>query len=305
MGEKVKYCIYMAIFRPLSWLPLCVLYGLSNLLCFVFRHILHYRRNVIRENLTTCYPEKTEDELRKIEAEFYRQLGDNIVETIKLLNISDSEVLRRIKVKGAQQIEAAADENRPIILYLGHYCNWEWMSSITYFYSRPKYSAQLYKPLHDKAFDEVMKKIRSRFGSVSIDKNKAFREMLRLAKTEGAFVVGFIADNRLSWVDTHHYTTFLRHHTWFYPGGEEIGSRMNAAFFYLDITKPSRGHYNLEIKPIVPKKEYPDYPYTRRYLEMLEETIDRAPAYWLWSHKRWIDAKSMVVENNNSDNNKN
>lgn len=298
MGEKVKYCIYMAVFRPISWLPMWVLYGFSNFLCFVFRYLLHYRRRVIRENLSTCYPEKSERELRQIEGEFYRQLCDNIVETVKLLCISDKELMRRIKVTGTELVEAAADQRRPIILYLGHYCNWEWVPAITMHYSRPKFSAQLYKPMHDKAFDEVMKKVRSRFGSLSIDKNKAFREMLRFYKEEGSFITGFIADNRLSWVDTHHYTTFLRHHTWFYPGGEEIGSRMNAVYLYLDITKPSRGHYNFEIKPIVPTKEYPDYPYTRRYLEMLEATIDRAPAYWLWSHRRWLDAAATMVKEN-------
>lgn len=288
----------MALFRPLSWLPLWALYGFSNFLCFIFRHILHYRRRVIRENLSTCYPHKSEQELRKIERDFYRQLSDNIVETVKLLCISDREIMQRIKVSGAELVEAAADEGRPVILYLGHYCNWEWVPAITYHFSRPKFTGQLYKPMHDIAFDQVMKKVRSRFRPLLIDKNKAFREILRIYKREGSFIIGFIADNRLSWVDTHHYTTFLRHHTWFYPGGEEIGSRTNAVYLYLDITKPSRGHYNLEFKPIIPAKEYPDYPYTRRYLEMLEETIDRAPAYWLWSHKRWMDAKATVVADN-------
>ena len=289
MADRLKYYLYMAVFRPLSWLPLWALYGFSNFLCFVFQDILRYRRRVIRENLSTCYPEKSERELREIENGFYRQLSDNIVETIKLLNISDAEVLKRVKVKGAELVEAAADEGRPVILYVGHYGNWEWVPSITYHFSRPQTTMQLYKPMHDKAFDEVMKKVRSRFKPRCIDKNRAFRELLRVYKSDGCFIAGFIADNRLSWVDTHHYTTFLRHHTWFYPGGEEIGSRMNAVYLYMDIEKTSRGHYNLEFKPIVPTKDYPDYPYTRRYLEMLEENIDRAPAYWLWSHKRWID----------------
>lgn len=287
MGEKIKYAMYMALFRPLSWLPLWVLYGFSDFLRLIFQHILHYRRGVIRGNLRSCYPEKSEKELRAIENGFYRQFCDNIVETIKLLNISDRQIRRRINVKGADLVEEAADKDRPVILYLGHYCNWEWVPAITLFYDRPAVSAQLYKPLHDKAFDRVMLRVRSRFHSVSIEKDKAFREMLRLRNRVGSFITGFIADHRTSWRETKYHTDFLRHKTWFYPGGEEIGRRIDAVYLYLDITKPSRGHYDMEFKPIIPDADEKEYPYTRKYLEMLQTTIDRAPAYWLWSHRRW------------------
>jgi hypothetical protein len=30
-----------------------------------------------------------------------------------------------------------------------------------------------------------------------------------------------------------------------------------------------------------------EFPITEIYMHLLEETINRAPAYWLWSHNRW------------------
>lgn len=170
MGERLKYGFYMALVKPLSWLPLWMLYGVSDVLRFVISNCMHYRRKVIRDNLSSCYPEKSRKELRQIEREFYKQFCDNIVETIKLLNISDRTMRRRLEVRDAALVEQAADEGKPVILYLGHYCNWEWVPAITLYYDRPKVSAQLYKPLHDRAFDKLMLKVRSRFGSVSIDK---------------------------------------------------------------------------------------------------------------------------------------
>lgn len=38
-------------------------------------------------------------------------------------------------------------------------------------------------------------------------------------------------------------------------------------------------------------KEYPDYELTDMYARMLEEMIQREPAYWLWSHNRWKRTK--------------
>lgn len=291
--QRLKYALYMALLRPLSWMPLWMLYGVSNLLRLLISDCLHYRRRVIRENLAACYPDKTERELREIERDFYRQFCDNIVETIKLLCISDRTMRRRLEVVGAELIEQAAERGKPVILYLGHYCNWEWVPAITLYYNQPKTSAQLYKPLHDKAFDRVMLKVRSRFGSMSIDKDRAFREMLRIYRDKGPFVTGFIADHRTSTRQTRYYTEFLRHRTWFYPGGEEIGRRINAEFIYLDVSRTGRGHYRLEFKPIVAEADTDEeYPITRRYFRMMEQTIDRAPAYWLWSHRRWLSHES-------------
>lgn len=291
MGERLKYGMYMALLKPLSWLPLGALYVLSDMLRFVFRRCMHYRRSVIRSNLASCYPEKSEAELRLIEKEFYRQFCDNIVETIKLLHVSDATMRRRLEVVGAHLIEEAADADKPVILYLGHYCNWEWVPAITLYYDRPKVSAQLYKPLHDKAFDRVMLRARSRFGSISIEKDRAFREMLRLRRDCGSFVTGFIADHRTSWRETKYHAMFLRHRTWFYPGGEEIGRRIGATYIYLDVEKLGRGRYRFTFRPIVPDAadETADYPVTRKYLQMMQATIDRAPAYWLWSHRRWLE----------------
>lgn len=287
MGEKLKYILYLALFKPLSWLPLWALYGVSDFLYLIFKYILHYRRSVIRANLTSCYPDKTEAELMEIEDKFYRQFCDNIVETVKLLCISDRTMRRRLDVVGAELVEKAADEGKPVILYLGHYCNWEWVPAITLYYNRPELSAQLYKKLHNRAFDRLMLKVRSRFGSVSIEMDRAFRDMLRLKRDVGPFITGFIADHRTSWLDTKYHAMFLRHDTMFYPGGEEIGRRIGAEYLYLDVSKLGRGRYRFEFKPVIPDSEE-EYPVTRKYLEMMEATIDRAPAYWLWSHRRWL-----------------
>ena len=34
-------------------------------------------------------------------------------------------------------------------------------------------------------------------------------------------------------------------------------------------------------------KEVPKFGLTEQYYRLLEKSIQRAPAYWLWSHNRW------------------
>ncbi|MCM1349073.1 MAG: lysophospholipid acyltransferase family protein [Firmicutes bacterium] len=295
MAEKIKYYLYLCLFMPLAWLPLWVLYRFSDILYFIFRYCIHYRRNVIRINLTSSFPEKSETELRDIEGRFYRQLTDNMVETIKLLCISNRCIDRRVSVKNASLVEQAADDGVPVFLYLGHVCNWEWVPAITHHFNRPKITSQIYKPMRNKAFDRLMLKVRSRFNALNIPQTNALRTLFKLKKEDGTFIVGILDDHCPNHGRSHHYMTFLSHPgTIINVGAEEIGNRLGARYLYLDIERTSRGHYTLTFKPIVtdPEIDGTDYPVSRAYMRMLEQTIRRQPPYWLWSHKRWRYSQS-------------
>ncbi|MBD5334058.1 MAG: lysophospholipid acyltransferase family protein [Bacteroides sp.] len=287
MREKIKYALYRGSLGALALLPLPMLYGVSDLLYLILSKGLKYRRKVIRTNLRNSFPEKSEQELREIEKDFYHQFADNIVETVKLLHLSDREVDRRIKVTGGEIVDRLIEEGHPVVLYLGHYANWEWVPAITRHFKTPEFCAQVYKPLRDKAFDRLMLKVRSRFNPISVPQKQVFRTLIRWRNEGRKFITGFISDHRSNAAVSHHRTTFLNQITPFNPGGEEIGDRMNAAYLYLDVEKTGRGHYHFTFKEIKPKDMEEDSPYTRRYMEMLEETIRRRPGLWLWSHRRW------------------
>lgn len=288
MGEKIKYALYLALFMPIAWLPLPVLYMISDGLCFIFRNCLHYRAKVIRENLSVSFPEKSAEELADIEKEFYRQLADNFVETIKLLSISNATINRRVSVENARLVEEAAATGDPVFLYLGHICNWEWVPAITHHFTLPKVTAQIYKPLRDRAFDRLMLRIRSRFNALNIPQDKAFKTLFGLSR-KGSFIVGILDDHSPNHSRSRHFMNFLNHPgTIINVGAEEIGNRLKARYLYLDIEKLKRGHYRLTFKPIEPTEADGDsYPVSHAYMRLLETTIRRQPPYWLWSHKRW------------------
>lgn len=287
----IKYCLYLVVFELLSLLPLRVLYVLSDCLRPIVHHILRYRLDVVRRNLRNSFPAKEYTELRRIESDYYRNLCDNIVETIKLLHISNKEICRRVTVCGTETVERLVREGRPIVTFLGHQGCWEWVPVVTWHLNTLRKNCQIYRPLHDKAFDRIMLKVRSRFGTESIPQRRAFRRMLELRQEYGSFMTGFIADQRPNSSQLNHWTRFLGQDTAVSVGGEEIGRRINAGYVYLDVEKTGRGRYRMTFKNVVPQDDGGGYPYTRGYLSMLEQAIRRQPACWLWSHRRWLYAR--------------
>ena len=58
------------------------------------------------------------------------------------------------------------------------------------------------------------------------------------------------------------------------------------------MNRPKRGYYTATYKLITrTPNDLPDDDITRRFFLMLEETIRREPAYYLWSHNRWKRTK--------------
>lgn len=284
--RRILYGIFLTMAYIVAIVPLWFHYIVSDVVSWIAFKLRLYRYNIIHNNLTRAFPEKDEREIRKIIREYYRHLLDCTFETFKLLTISDRAIDRRVKVEGIESMRPAVEAGRPIILYMGHVGNWEWVPAITHHYTRPEVSAQIFRYIKDPVANAITMKIRSRFGSLNIPQQQAFRTLMRLKQEGKQTITGFIADQRPNGANLNHWITFLNQDTPYAVGGEEIGRRIDAAYIYLDIEKTGRGHYRLTMKPIEPAEGY-DYPYTASFMAMLEHTIRRQPPYWLWSHKRW------------------
>ena len=291
-GNDFKYKLIMTSLRGVAALNLSILYGISDFLSFLTHRVLKYRVKVVRNNLKNSFPEKSDKDLKKIEKQFYHHLGDVIVETIKLLNISDKELKRRVKLQNTELVDSIVAEKKPIILFLGHYGNWEWVPVITKYYNNDLSMGTLYKPLHSHVMDRVMKAIRGTFNMELIESKTAYRFLLEKKRQEIPFMVGFIGDQRPLSANQKHHIEFLNQPTTVHIGGEIIGRKVGAKFLYLDVEMKKRGYYNLIFKEMninenSPQDSPDNYPFTNLFFKNLEETIRRQPSLWLWSHNRW------------------
>ena len=84
MKSKLVYWLTYAGMWLLALLPFRALYILSDGFYFLMRHLVHYRRKVVRKNLKNSFPEKSKAELREIEREFYHYICDYMLEEIKI-----------------------------------------------------------------------------------------------------------------------------------------------------------------------------------------------------------------------------
>lgn len=277
-------------------LPFRVLYILSDILYVFVYKIAGYRLKVVRQNLEGSFPDKTENERRIIEKEFYHHFCDYFVETLKLLHISDNEMQKRMHFENVELVKDLMKDNKSALMFLGHYCNWEWVTSLNlHFRGEAKLLGEIYKPLKNKAVDDIFLKIRSRFGPLAIAKQDTLRVIVKLRKEKKQILIGFIADQSPSLANIHYWTPFLNQDTPVFTGVERIAKQTGFSVVYLDIEKIKRGYYRATVRLITddPQAE-PENNITETYIRAMEKTVLRNPAYWLWTHKRWKRTREAV-----------
>lgn len=292
-----------ALLHAIAYLPFQALYCISDFIFILLFYVVRYRRKVVIQNLNECFPDKSEAERHKIERDFYRHLADTFVETIKLLHVSDEEMRHRIVFHNVEEVDKSIEAGRSVAMYASHYCNWEWLSSIT-MWSRYDTSVmqfgQVYHPLENEWFDEFFLNLRSRFKSHSYPMKRVLRELLAAKSNGKVTITGFISDQHPHPNDQDDVITWLNHYTAFITGAEVMAKKLDMDVLYFDVHKVKRGYYDCTIRVIsrTPKTE-PQYNITNTYARMLEDTIKESPAEWLWTHKRW---KRPVTPKNPEDN---
>ena len=285
---KLLYYIVFAVWYVFSLLPLRILYVLSDLLFWLLYAVVGYRKAVIRKNLKESFPEKSEEELRKVERGFYRFFCDYLVETIKMMTISMENIHRRLTFKGTELVDEIVESGQSCAVYLGHLGNWEWVTSLPLWVTPKAQCGQIYHPLENKEFDRLFLYSRQRLGAKCIAMQDTLREILKYRKENQPVVIGYISDQVPFWTNIHHWVDFLHHDTPVLTGTERIARKVNHAVFFLDVHRVRRGYYEAEFKLITREPQKMDeFEITDIYFKLLEESIRRAPEFWLWSHNRW------------------
>ncbi len=268
-----------------AFLPMKAVYAFSDLLYFSFRFIIHYRKTVIQKNLVDSFPSKLNEEIKQITIQYYRYLSDLIVESVKGLSLSKKELQKRFVYKNPEIFADLFQQGKSAILLGSHYGNWEW-GSLSFPLSVKHKVIGVYKPIKNQKVENYLNTLRKRWGLHLTSMKNSGRTIIE-NKDEPVIYV-FIADQTPVDVVNAHWVQFLNQDTPFLHGAAKLAHRTGYPVFHFKINKVKRGYYEVEFEEISssPKTKEP-YAISVEYARHLEKMINNAPAYWLWSHRRW------------------
>ncbi|QCR25213.1 lauroyl acyltransferase [Pontibacter sp. SGAir0037] len=284
------------LLKGLSLLPLPVLYIFANVLFLLVYHVVGYRKKVVIQNLSNSFPEKSKQEIHEIAKDFYRQFADLVVEILKLASMKAAEMRNRITFANQEVLDRFVKQGKPAITMGSHSGNWEWiLSAGAVQFEFP--AEGIYKPLHNPFFEEFMLYLRSRLGARLIKMKDTMRDFVKNKRIPR--VIAMLSDQTPPLGEIQYWTDFLNQDTAFYVGAEKLANTFGYPVLFLDVYRTKRGYYTLTFDVLsdgVDKPAEGEFPVTEAFARRLEKSIQRAPANYLWTHKRWKHKRPDAVK---------
>lgn len=279
--------LFWFVLYPLSLLPLCLLYGIGGIVYLILAFIVRYRRKVIDENLRLSFPEKSEEELAQIRRQYYWHLSQIAVEMLKMLTLCRHNVKKRYRCTNPDIVNRFFDEGRSVILMSSHYNNWEWMV-LSLEMQFKHHGIGIGKPNSDKKFEELINRARTRYGTEVIFADTVKQQFEHYESNHIPCCYMMLSDQSPSNPNKCFITEFLHQRSGMLFGAEYYAKKYDIPVIYYQVVKDKIGYYHLEFELITAHPTQTDHGYiTTRYVQLLEQSIQQNPAYWLWSHRRW------------------
>ena len=289
------YRLLSFFLKLLSRIPFRAMYVLSDGLFYIVYYVARYRRGIVRKNLVGCFPGKSEQEIKQIEKKFYRFFTDLIFESCKMASISPAELRKRMKFTNVEAAKAVLREGKTISLYMGHYGNWEWVSSMPLWMEDDVTSVQIYHKLSNENMNALILNNRERMGAVSVEMRKTARYITEQVAAHNVSIIGFIADQAPRKKDIRYYLPFLNHRTPVLTGTEKIIKHYGFEAWFLKMKRVKRGYYEAEFIQLHDNTHFlPDFELTDSYFQALEQMILECPELYLWSHNRFRSAMRLT-----------
>ncbi len=258
--------------------------SLSDLIFLVLFKLWPYRRHMVLLNMARCFPTRSEKEIRQMVTAYFRHLADLIVEPFMIGGMAPGSLGKLVNFENTALIERLLQEHKQIVVMASHYGSWEYLLSLPLQTDSQVLAA--YSPVSNKWLNSWLLKLRGRFGAVLIPKSEWYRRTLGW-NTDSSAIFVTIADQRPP-ESGKYYLNFMNRKTFVQSGAARIAVQRDCAVVYVDVTKRNRNSYDFRFRLITSKaRELGEAGIMEHYYKALENTIERQPELWLWSHNRW------------------
>ena len=158
MGRVLSTCFVHAM-RGVARMPWSIQRGLGGTAGALMYRLMKRRRRIAETNLALCFPRLDDAARDRLVRRHFRSLGLALVETAVAWWGSESRIMARSRIVGAEHLEAALARGRGVILLGGHFTTFELSGRILA--SRFECGAT-YRPHGDPRWDAILRAGRGR-----------------------------------------------------------------------------------------------------------------------------------------------
>ncbi|HEU4434003.1 MAG TPA: lysophospholipid acyltransferase family protein [Pyrinomonadaceae bacterium] len=286
----LEYAAAKSVLTGLGMLPGPAAIAVGKSMGRVFYLLAGELKRTAGINLRLAFPEKTEAERSELVRECFDNLGRELGLFSQFATRSQQELIDMIEPSGFEHLDAAIEKyGQRIILWTAHLGAWELTSFGFSFLGHP--FTFLVRRIDNPRIEDMVDRVRTRFGNKTLDKLSAARSMLKILR-QGETPLGLLfdlntLDDEAIFVDFFGVpaaTSFIV---------SKLAVRTKAPLLpvfapWNEATKKFQLIVTPLVEPEITGDEEADVRcLTTRLSRIIEDQIRQHPGQWLWVHKRW------------------
>jgi len=244
------------------------------------------RRMIAYANLKAAFPEKTQNELKRINRAHFENLGMNVIELLKLPFMVKDFLKSRVKLENADRIKSSLEKGKGVIVLTAHFGNWEIASlaaSLNGYTMSVFAREQKYERLND-----LLNQFRQSTGCKVITKGFSVKDIIRTLNNNG--IVAMLSDQDAGASGV--FVNFFNRPASTAPGIVVFSLKTGADILPSFIWRIGAGNHIASAGEAFQlintgNKENDVKENLQKIADILEGYIKKFPEQWLWAHKRW------------------
>lgn len=286
---KCEYFLFLLLSAFVRALPLSLALRLGSALGTLIYFAQPQRRSKARRNLRRAFPEKREEEYRKLLRENFRQLGLAAVEMLRLDLYRHPQTVKDFFVlSGLEEVQQALTLGKGCFLLTGHIGFWEAGCILLPLHGIP--TDLIYKQMKNPYVEKRILALRGATGTRAIEKKRAARKILRSLSENRAVAV--LIDQRVSRREGV-VVNFFHRPVNATPIIALMAIKQGTPIVPAFSRRLPDHRYEVAFTPMItfPQEENPSpetvIAATQLLTDQIEAAVRRSPEQWFWVHDRW------------------
>ena len=272
----------------LSGTPKKYILFFGNLLGSFFYCLDSRHRRIAYRNLNFAYPELSNHEIKRLCRRIFKNVAVTSLEICQMSFFSKDDVLKNVKIEGANHLISAAENPNGVIMITAHLGNWEMAAVFTCCYLEKPFVA-IARALQSERFGQWLNRIRTRFGNTIVDKKGALPKMARTLRS--GKMLGILIDQETS-RNEGVTVNFFGKKCLTTPGAALLARRYRCPVVPGFCVRGKDGILKLVVKAplsltISDDAQRDIQANTQLMTNAIEDAVREYPDQWLWFHKRW------------------
>ena len=285
---KLEYYAMRGIVGAIGLFPLKTSMNVGKNIGYAIGSLIPKLKKTGRRNLEIALPELSADEKEKILRGTFESLGRHLGFVSHFRKFEREDIHTLVEVVGKEHFDTAHEAGRGILFFTGHFGSWEVFNLLPPAFG---YGMNiLVRRIDNSLVENFVDNLRTRFGSVTLDKTKSARQMFRVL--ENGELLGILADLNAQKKEGV-FVDFFGVPASTTISIAKLALKTNAVVLpAFAVWNEAKQKYVVHLEPPIDYEKTENAEadikiLTQNITNLVEKYVRQFPEQWLWIHKRW------------------